>query len=167
MATFPSRYIDGVCHGPAVLHTPQVPIIVVTFLMMTMIIVIIMVIMVIMMSRGTQRSECMRQGNCTARPHLPHIPVIAKKGFWKPWRQLSWSWSQQDTPFSECFTWQNLTVKVINLCFRCYVSGRLDGTAKYYYTSGAIESRMYENGVLQVTDNNCDDEHVGKTIFSL
>ena len=65
------------------------------------------------------------------------------------------------------FTWQNLTVKVINLCFRCYVSGRLDGTAKYYYTSGAIESRMYENGVLQVIDNNCDDEHVGKTIFSL
>ena len=30
------------------------------------------------------------------------------------------------------------------------MSGRLDGTAKYYYTSGAIESRMYENGVLQV-----------------
>ena len=30
------------------------------------------------------------------------------------------------------------------------MSGRLDGTAKYYYTSGAVESRMYENGVLQV-----------------
>ena len=24
-----SRYIDGVCHGPAVLHTPQVPIIII------------------------------------------------------------------------------------------------------------------------------------------
>ena len=44
-----------------------------------------------------------------------------------------------------------------DLCFshngdkeeRCYVSGRLDGTAKYYYTSGAVETRIYENGVLQ------------------
>ena len=32
---------------------------------------------------------------------------------------------------------------------RCYVSGRLDGTAKYYYASGAVESRIYENGILQ------------------
>ena len=30
------------------------------------------------------------------------------------------------------------------------MSGRLDGTAKYYYsTSGAVETRIYENGVLQ------------------
>ena len=33
--------------------------------------------------------------------------------------------------------------------YRCYKSGRLDGTAKYYYTSGAVESRIYENGILQ------------------
>ena len=71
------------------------------------------------------------------------------------------------TPFSECTTCGNLTAKIINLCLRCYVSGRLDGTAKYYYTSGAIESRMYENGVLQVAENNCDDKYVGKTILSL
>jgi hypothetical protein len=32
---------------------------------------------------------------------------------------------------------------------RCYVSGRLDGPAKYFYTSGAVETRIYENGVLQ------------------
>ena len=32
---------------------------------------------------------------------------------------------------------------------RCYVSGRLHGTAKYFYTSGAVETRIYENGVLQ------------------
>ena len=32
---------------------------------------------------------------------------------------------------------------------RCYVTGRLDGTAKYFYTSGAVETRIYENGVLQ------------------
>jgi antitoxin component YwqK of YwqJK toxin-antitoxin module len=35
--------------------------------------------------------------------------------------------------------------------YRCYKSGRLDGTAKYYYTSGAVESRIYENGILQGT----------------
>ena len=29
--------------------------------------------------------------------------------------------------------------------------GKLDGTAKYYYSgSGAVETRIYENGVLQV-----------------
>jgi hypothetical protein len=32
---------------------------------------------------------------------------------------------------------------------RCYVSGKLDGPAKYFYTSGAVETRIYENGVLQ------------------
>ena len=32
---------------------------------------------------------------------------------------------------------------------RCYVSGRLDGPAKYFYTSGAVETRIYENGALQ------------------
>jgi hypothetical protein len=32
---------------------------------------------------------------------------------------------------------------------RCYVPGRLDGPAKYFYTSGAVETRIYENGVLQ------------------
>jgi hypothetical protein len=32
---------------------------------------------------------------------------------------------------------------------RCYVSGRLDGPAKYFYTSGAVETRIYESGVLQ------------------
>ena len=32
---------------------------------------------------------------------------------------------------------------------RCYVSGRLDGTAKYFYTSGSVETRIYEDGVLQ------------------
>ena len=32
---------------------------------------------------------------------------------------------------------------------RCYVSGRLDGTAKYFYTSGSVETRIYEEGVLQ------------------
>ena len=26
----------------------------------------------------------------------------------------------------------------------------MDGTAKYYYKSGAVETRIYENGVLQV-----------------
>ena len=36
-----------------------------------------------------------------------------------------------------------------NFFYRCYKSGRLDGTAKYYYTSGAVESRIYENGILQ------------------
>ena len=29
------------------------------------------------------------------------------------------------------------------------MTGRLDGTAKYFYTSGAVETRIYENGVLQ------------------
>ena len=37
----------------------------------------------------------------------------------------------------------------ILVSYRCYKSGRLDGTAKYYYTSGAVESRIYENGILQ------------------
>ena len=32
---------------------------------------------------------------------------------------------------------------------RCYVSGKLDGTAKYFYASGAIETRIYEQGILQ------------------
>ena len=32
---------------------------------------------------------------------------------------------------------------------RCYVSGRLDGTAKYFYPSGSVETRIYENGVLE------------------
>lgn len=32
---------------------------------------------------------------------------------------------------------------------RCYMSGRLDGPAKYFYKSGAVETRIYENGVLQ------------------
>ena len=32
---------------------------------------------------------------------------------------------------------------------RCYVSGRLDGTAKYFYTSGSVETRIYEDGVLE------------------
>ena len=36
---------------------------------------------------------------------------------------------------------------------RCYMTGRLDGTAKYYYSSGAVETRIYENGVLQVRYN--------------
>ena len=33
---------------------------------------------------------------------------------------------------------------------RCYVNGKLDGPAKYFYTSGSIETRIYEKGVLQV-----------------
>ena len=33
------------------------------------------------------------------------------------------------------------------------MTGRLDGTAKYYYSSGAVETRIYENGVLQVRHN--------------
>ena len=41
---------------------------------------------------------------------------------------------------------------ILYSCFyRCYKSGRLDGTAKYYYTSGAVESRIYESGILQGT----------------
>ncbi len=34
---------------------------------------------------------------------------------------------------------------------RCYVSGKLDGPAKYFYTSGAVETRIYEKGILQGT----------------
>ena len=50
---------------------------------------------------------------------------------------------------------------------RCYVTGRLDGTAKYYYTSGAVETRIYENGVLQVHNNNPDIfPHFLKTILT-
>jgi len=29
------------------------------------------------------------------------------------------------------------------------MSGRLDGPAKYFYKTGAVENRIYENGVLQ------------------
>ena len=36
---------------------------------------------------------------------------------------------------------------------RCYVSGRLDGTAKYFYPSGSVETRIYENGVLEGKPN--------------
>ena len=46
---------------------------------------------------------------------------------------------------------------------RCYVSGKLDGTAKYFYSSGAVETRIYETGILQgmavkqTTDGECED----------
>ena len=46
---------------------------------------------------------------------------------------------------------------------RCYVSGKLDGTSKYYYASGAVETRIYEQGILQgmavkqTPDGECED----------
>ena len=52
---------------------------------------------------------------------------------WKRFGSRSWT---KFNIFYSCF-------------YRCYKSGRLDGTAKYYYTSGAVESRIYENGILQ------------------
>ena len=65
--------------------------------------------------------------------HLLATMVIGKKGMYTIFGSQSW------TKF-------NFFILVF---YRCYKSGRLDGTAKYYYTSGAVESRIYENGILQ------------------
>ena len=46
---------------------------------------------------------------------------------------------------------------------RTWVSGKLDGTSKYYYASGSVETRIYENGILQgmavkqTPDGECED----------
>ena len=53
--------------------------------------------------------------------------------------------------FWKKFGLRSWTKFFILVFYRCYKSGRLDGTAKYYYTSGAIESRIYESGILQGT----------------
>ena len=38
----------------------------------------------------------------------------------------------------------------------------MDGTAKYYYKSGAVETRIYENGVLQVIIMSSSYKHGNK-----
>ena len=40
----------------------------------------------------------------------------------------------------------------------------MDGTAKYYYKSGAVETRIYENGVLQVIIMSSSYKHGNKVI---
>ena len=54
---------------------------------------------------------------------------------------------------------------------RTWVSGKLDGTSKYYYASGSVETRIYENGILQgmavkqTPDGECEDRW-GAYVFS-
>ena len=55
---------------------------------------------------------------------------------------------------------------------RTWVSGKLDGTSKYYYASGSVETRIYENGILQgmavkqTPDGECEDRWGAYHVFS-
>ena len=68
------------------------------------------------------------------------------------------------------------TISFYNFVFffreeRTWVSGKLDGTSKYYYASGSVETRIYENGILQgmavkqTPDGECEDRW-GAYLFS-
>ena len=84
------------------------------------------------------------------------------------------SWNRNINLISQNLKFPTISLTILSFFReeRTWVSGKLDGTSKYYYASGSVETRIYENGILQgmavkqTPDGECEDRWGASYVFS-
>ena len=67
---------------------------------------------------------------------------------------------------TRCCKFRLLSLFVFSREERCYVNGRLDGPAKYFYSSGAVETRYRTRAGIISRSKNVDAFHLCLIAFS-